>query len=58
MEAVAWRQLQESTADMAKALGTFYKELRHSGFDRRQAFIMTKDYMILTVGNALRKTDK
>ena len=58
MEATAWRKLQESTADVAKAVGNLYKEFRHNGFSRSQAFIMAKDYMLLTVGNAMRANNK
>jgi len=54
MESVAWRKMQESTADMAKAMGNLYKEFRQNGFSQSQAFIMAKDYMLLTAGNAMR----
>ena len=54
MEATAWRKIQESTADMAKAIGNLYKEFRCNGFSRSQAFVMVKDYMLLTAGNAMR----
>ena len=57
MEAVAWRKLEEATADMVKGLGSLFKELKNNGFSQSQAFIMTKDYMILVVGDALRRAN-
>ena len=50
MEVVKWRQLQEATADMAKALGLFRKELRTRGFSRRETFKLVNDFMLTMIG--------
>ncbi len=46
MKPIAWRQLQEASADMAKALGNYYKDLRKNGFSRRQALELVKAFFL------------
>ncbi len=48
MKPVAARVLQEATADLAKALWAYYKELRGNGFSRRQAMSLVKLFFTQT----------
>lgn len=55
MDAIVERKMQEGMADMAKALWNFYHELKREGFSTRQAFELTKKYLLQSLWNMQRK---
>lgn len=55
MDVILQRKSQEALADMAKILWNFYHELKREGFSTRQAFELTKKYLLQSLWNMQRK---
>lgn len=58
MKPIEWRKLQEATADLSKALGSYYKSLRKDGFSRYQAMDLVKIFYIHSLAaNMIKQKD-
>ena len=58
MNPVEWRKLQEATADLAKALATYYKHLKKDGFSRWQAMDLVKIFFIQSIAGKIVKRNQ
>ena len=58
MKPIAFRQLQEATADLAKSLFAYYKSLRENGFSRAQAMSLVKLFFTQSLAASLMGESK
>jgi len=48
----AWEQGAAALLNLARAMGDYYRELRASGFDKREAFLLVQEYQRIMLGKA------
>ena len=48
----AWEQGAAALLNLARAMGDYYRELRASGFDKREAFLLVQEYQRIMIGKS------
>ncbi len=48
----AWEQGAAALLNLARAMGDYYRELRASGFDKREAFLLVQEYQRIMLGKS------
>ena len=57
MDAFQQSQVEQSLKFLASLVGTYYRELRSEGFNKRQALLLVEAYQAVVLENASDRRD-